>query len=172
MREEEIIASTLADIPGYGGKYRANPQGQIVRACKNGKARLMTQYPSHKKHVVKLSIGGKSKEIHAAAIILLTFRGPRPPGTIPYHKNGIKSDNWLHNLDYITPVELGKKTGRRSGSRSVLKVNASGQAVAAYYSAREAGRRNHMSYQTVMDRCNGLVKKPYALDGCNYVWED
>ena len=39
-------------------------------------------------------------------------------------------------------------------------------------SAREAAKANHMSYQTVLDRCNGKVKNPYALDGFTYRFED
>lgn len=38
--------------------------------------------------------------------------------------------------------------------------------------AREAAKANHMSYQTVLDRCNGKVKNPYALDGFTYRFED
>lgn len=164
--------STLEDIPGYRGKYRANPQGQIVRAYRNGKMKLMTQYRSKNKLMVKLTIDGKTKEIPAATVIILTFMGSCPDGMVAYHKNGIKSDNRLDNLGYIRLAELGKRTGRRSRSQSVIKVDMAGQAIAVYYSAREAARRNHMSYQTVMDRCNGRVKKPYALDGHNYIWED
>lgn len=172
MRREEIIATTLKDIPGYGGKYRANPQGQIVRVYGNGKMKLLTQFASHNKFMVKLTMNGKSKDIPAATIILLTFQGPCPDGMVPYHKNRVKSDNRLDNLGYIAQRELGLKTGHRSGSRSVFKVNPDGEAVEVYYSAREAARKNHMSYQTVMDRCNGRVKKPFALDGYTYVWED
>lgn len=172
MKCEEIIATTLRDIPGYAGKYRANPQGQIVRVYGSGKMKLLTQYASHNKFMVKLTIGGKSKEIPAATVILLTFRGACPEGMVPYHKNSVKSDNRLENLGYITKQELGSKTGHKSRSQSVFKVNPDGEAVEVYYSAREAARKNHMSYQTVMDRCNGRVKKPFALDGHTYVWED
>ena len=36
---------------------------------------------------------------------------------------------------------------------------------------REAARRNYMSYQTVIDRCNGKVKKSVAPDGYDYIWD-
>ena len=41
-----------------------------------------------------------------------------------------------------------------------------------YRDRKEAARANHMSYQTVLDRCNGKVKKPFALDGTTYVFDD
>ena len=38
-------------------------------------------------------------------------------------------------------------------------------------SARAAAKANHMSYQTVLDRCHGKVKKPFALDGYTYQFD-
>lgn len=172
MRREEIITSTLKDVPGYGGKYRANPQGQVVRVYGSGKMKLMGQYLRRNRFVVKLTAGGVSREIPAATAILLTFRGMCPAGMVPHHRNGIRSDNRLDNLEYIGRQELGRKTGHRSRSQPVLKVSENGEAVEAYRSAREAAKYNHMSYQAVMDRCNGKVEHPFALDGYSYVWED
>lgn len=170
--KEDIVISGLRDIPGYNGKYQANPIGQIIRLYGNGKMRLMRQYLHHNKFVVKLSVDGVQKEVPAATAILLTFRGPCLDGMVPHHKNLIKSDNRIDNLEYITRLNLGVKTGYRSRSQSVLKIKENGEVDEVYRSAREAARRNHMSYQTVMDRCNGKVKKPFALDGYTYMWED
>ena len=41
-----------------------------------------------------------------------------------------------------------------------------------YPSAREAAKKNHMSYQTVMDYCNGKRKGAFAPDGYAYAWEE
>ena len=53
----------------------------------------------------------------------------------------------------------------------VAKVTPAGEIVAVYQSARAAAKANHMSYQAVLDRCNGKVKKPYALDGHTYIFD-
>lgn len=169
---EEIIINTLKDIPGYGGKYKANPAGQIVRVYGSGKMKLMTQFLSHKKYVVKLTLDGVAKDIPAATVILLAFRGACPVGMVPYHKNRIKSDNRLDNLGYISHSCLGTMTGGRSRNKPVVKIDQSGEIVECYQSAREAGRKNNMSYQTVSDRCHGLIKRPFALDGHTYAYED
>ncbi len=63
-------------------------------------------------------------------------------------------------------------TGGKASRRPVAKVNAAGEIVAYYPSARKAAKANHMSYQTVLDRCNGKVKKPFALDGHTYRFDD
>lgn len=57
---------------------------------------------------------------------------------------------------------------KRSARRPVAKVDSSGNVITVYASAREAARANFMSYQAVLDRCNGKVQKPYALDGFTY----
>lgn len=80
VRNDGVIKCSLRDVPGYGGKYLANPTGQIVRAYKNGGMKLMVQYLTHNKFMVKLSRDGVSRTIPASAVILETFIGPCPAG--------------------------------------------------------------------------------------------
>ena len=63
-------------------------------------------------------------------------------------------------------------TGSISRRKTVAKINRSGEIIEVYPSARAAARDNFMSYQTVIDRCNGKVKSTFAPDGFAYVWED
>ena len=51
---------------------------------------------------------------------------------------------------------------------SVVKISLEGEIVDFYRSAREAGRKNHMSYQTILDRISGKAKSLYAPDGYVY----
>lgn len=176
-RPADEMPAVWKDIPGYEGKYQASTEGQIRRLYKNGKMRLMT--PFHHKMagsqrlVVKLSSDkGKGKMLTVIGVISRTFLGPCPEGCVPYHINGLQNDNAVRNIGYISKSELGKKTGASSKRRPVVKVNAAGEPVAFYSSAREAGRKNNMSFMTVISRCNGKVKKPFALDGHNYQWDD
>ena len=54
----------------------------------------------------------------------------------------------------------------------MLKIDRAGEVVDVYRSAREAAKANYMSYQAVLSRCKGKVKKEYALDGCTYRFEE
>ena len=102
-------------------------------------------------------------------LMQITFIGELPPGMVTYHKNGIITDDALNNIGIITRSELGKLTGRGNGCEtSVVKISEEGQIVDFYRSVREAGRKNHMSYQTILDRINGKVKSLYAPDGYVY----
>ena len=170
------MIETWKNIEGYGGKYQVDREGRVQRVYKSGKTRLMTPY--HKKMsgsqrlVVKLTIDGKAKEVILIQIVAKTFLGPAPQGYVPYHRNGCQSDNYVSNIAYISRKELGKKTGANSRKQSVAKISKDGEIIEFYSSARECARQNYMSYQTIIDRCNGKTKSAVAPDGFAYAWED
>ena len=169
------MRDTWTDIPGYGGKYQADRDGCIRRIYASGKTRQMTPY-RRKMHgnafFVKLTKDGKGKAENLAKIMALTFIGPRPSGHVPYHKNKCQTDNRADNIEYISTKELGRLTGMDSRRQPVAKIDKHGQIVCVYRSAREAARQNYMSYQTVIDRCNGKCKGAFAPDGYAYAWDD
>lgn len=164
------------DVPEYDGKYQLDTEGNVRRVFPSGKTRKMKPY--HKKMtgsqrmVVKLTKEGKSKEEILVQIMAKTFLGPIPDGCVPYHKNGCQSDNYIQNIGYISRKELGKLTGSSARRQPVAKIDSNGQIVEVYPSARECAKRNYMSYQTIMDRCNGKCKSAFAPDGYAYAWED
>jgi len=172
--------SDWKDIPSFDGKYQASIDGQVRRIYISGKTRLMTPYKKSSKTARKilrnrlfihLTIDGKSKEIAMLKIMVDTFLGEVPKSKVPYHKDGFVIHNELHNIGFICRKELGKMTGAESKRIPVTKIDRKGEQVAFYSSAREAARQNHMSYQTVLDRCNNKVKKPFELDGHNYQFD-
>lgn len=114
---------------------------------------------------------GKGRSVSVMGLMAETWLGGKRPGMVPYHKNGDLTDNWAGNIAFTSRRELGRKTGAKAGRIPVVKVTPEGEIVAAYSSAREAAKANHMSYQTVLDRCNGKVKKPFALNGHTYQFE-
>ncbi len=170
------MKETWRDIPGYGGKYQVDREGNVRRVYGSGKTRPITPYhrkmSGSQRMVVKLTRDGKPREEILMRIVALAFLGAPPEGYVPYHRNGCQSDNYLNNIAYIDRRELGRLTGASSRRRPVAKLDQDGEIVEVYSSAREAARRNYMSYQTVIDRCNGKVKGAFAPDGHAYVWDD
>lgn len=67
---------------------------------------------------------------------------------------------------------LGKKTGGRGTRKSVEMLDADGNVVELYASTRDAARANHLSHEAVRQRCLGMVKKPFALTGYTFRYED
>ncbi|WP_431090832.1 hypothetical protein [Paenibacillus sp. 8b26] len=158
-------------IPGYPN-YEINHRGDVRRLWKSSKPTPLI--PTLKKgiYVVRLTgPDGSRKEERIHKLMQRTFLSPPAQGQVVYHKNGNRLDNWINNLGYISRKELGKKTG--GGSRkAVMKLSCEKEVVEIYRSARCAARENFMSYQTIIDRCNGKVKSELAPDGFIYRWDD
>ena len=186
MAKLDPAATGWRDIPGYDGAYQISGEGQVRSWRWRGdqfmqEPKIPRQYMRKPRcggrrsarRYVKLTDGqGRGKEVAVIRLMVLTWFGGYPPGKVAYHKNGDLTDHCYTNIGFATPRELGRMTGGKSRRRSVAKVNAAGEVVAFYPSARKAAKANHMSYQTVLDRCNGKVKKPFALDGYTYRFDD
>jgi hypothetical protein len=159
-------------IDGYGGRYQVNPFGEVRRVCKHKIVRL-TAFNRRGGWFVKLSQNYRGKDHKVSHLVAAAFLPPKQPGQVLWHKNGVLSDNFAGNLQWISKRELGKRTALLADKRRVVaKVTRGGETIEFYPSARAAAKANHMSYQTVLDRCNGRVKKPFALDGYNYVFDE
>ena len=166
-------------ITGYGGVYEISDMGNVRSWRWRGQHRaerphLLTPFMRRRRNreqgpFVKLTDeNGAQKAVSVMGLMVQVWLGGKPPGKVPYHRNGDRKDNWVGNIAFASSRDLGKKTGASAARIPVVKVTPEGEIVAAYPSARAAARANHMSYQTVLDRCNGRVKKPFALDGHTY----
>lgn len=159
-------------IPGYP-KYEIDQFGNIRKLFKSRASLPITVRIKNDICIVRLTgPDGRRKEERVHKLMQRTFMRRPYPNEVLYHKNQNRQDNCLANLTYIDRQMLGRITGAKSRRRPVAKINCHGETVEVYSSAREAARRNHMSYQTVMDRCNGRVKNTFALDGYRYAWDD
>lgn len=165
------------DIPGYNGKYRVNRNGDIQRVFQSGLVRDMTPYRKQAKTFrnrlfVKLTINRKPKEVAVLKIMAETWHNNQDKNLVPYHKNGIVTDNHVDNIGFISRKELGKLTGHMASKRKcVIKISKDGEEVEIYRSARVAAKANNMSYQTILDHFHNRVKNPFALDGYTYQFE-
>lgn len=185
---EQINAPTVPcgdwrKIPGYGGAYEISFDGDVRswrwRGTQFSKSpRLLTSYMRKRGHrgrarFVKLTDeNGRAHEVKVIHLMVEVWLGGHRPGMVPYHKNGVLDDNCVNNIGFTTREALGKKTGAAGRRKPVAKVAPDGEILEVYSSARAAARANHMSYQTVLDRCNGRVQKPFALDGTTYIFDD
>lgn len=102
------------DVPGFEGLYLVSNYGKIKsypRKCWNGsgffilKERIMKVQDNGKGYLqIMLNPGGAPKLFYVHRLVLLAFIGP-PNGLETNHKNGIKKDNTLWNLEYVTPSQ-------------------------------------------------------------------
>ena len=94
----------IKDYPNYKVSNMGNVKhikGNILKPfdrCKNG-APLTRGYQTV--HLCSKEVKGFDNwTIHS--LVMLSFVGPRPPGMLINHKNGIRWDNRLDNLEYCT----------------------------------------------------------------------
>lgn len=170
MRIETVNPAAWYDIPGYDGKYQINYHGEIRRKLKKGWKML---HPYRKKANGRTAVKLNCEEQIVMKLMQITFIGDLPEGKVTYHKNGIITDDTLNNIGIITRQELGRLTGKQNGkSKVIVKISEDGEIVEYYKSAREAGRKNHMSYQTILRYISGKTKSLFAPDGYAYCLDD
>ena len=171
------------DIPGYEGKYQVSQDGEVRHIWRSGKVTLLQPFhygaqggKSRKSRTsivyVRLRKDGKAQTHKLIRLMADAFLGGVPNGMTAYHKDGHPQNNYLRNIGFTTAQELGRMTGRKASRKCVLKIAPNGEVVDIFPSAREAGRQENMSYQAIIDRCHGRVKKPFALNGYNYQYDD
>lgn len=103
--------------------YEASTAGRI-RSFYRGERRVLKTQPNKKGYLhIGLQINGRRHCEMVHSIIARTFIGPRPDGLEVNHKNTVKSDNSLSNLEYVTHQEninhyqaAGIKSGSFKGS--------------------------------------------------------
>ena len=173
------------DIPRYEGAYQISRDGQVRTWRWRGEQflkepKLLTQYlrkpkanrkRSARRFVKLTDATGRGKEVAVMRLMVDTWLGGYPDGMVAYHKNGDTRDDSLNNIGFISSRELGRKTGGKSKRIPVAKVDEAGEVVAVYTSARQAAKANHLSYQSVLDRCHGKIRNPFALDGHTYQFD-
>ena len=173
-----IMAEYWKNIPGFNGKYQVSRSGDIRRVYKSGKIRLLTPYKKNNRTARRrLFIGltdnnGIKREYTLMKIVALAFGKTPPDEMVLYHINGEVTDNRIDNIGFITRKDLGKITGADSNKKkAVFKVNAAGETIEVYRSARMAAKANHYSYQAVLDRCHGKIKNPFKWDDYTFQFE-
>lgn len=159
-------------IHGYKWLYRVSDEGEVQKQLKSGEWRTIKGYPYSGQWRVQMWLpDGSWKRVQVSKLVADAFLGGTPPGALRVHKNGIKQDNSLKNIVFMTRAKAAK-THRPGNSLPVMKVDRCGNVVAIYKSQSEAGRKNHISQQAIAKRCLGLIADPYRLDGFNYIYAD
>lgn len=95
-------------VPGLEGRYDVSSQGRVRswaawRKRPGPDPRILTQKVLPKRGYRFVDIGSRRRFVHR--LVLEAFVGPCPPGYQGAHLNGVRDDNRLENLRWVTPVE-------------------------------------------------------------------
>lgn len=97
------------DIADYEGRYSISLSGLVRRntAAQGAKVGRILKPQMHQQKYLRVNLykNGKMQYHKVHILVIKTFLGARPTGYQINHKNGIKTDNRIENLEYVTPRE-------------------------------------------------------------------
>lgn len=101
-------------VPGYEGLYEVSNAGEVRRIAgspKCHKTRVLSPAYHHGYLSVALSKNADVKSVGVHRLVAWAFIGPQENLWVN-HRNGIKSDNRVSNIEYLTPGENTKHAYR------------------------------------------------------------
>ncbi len=103
------IVEEWRSVPGYEGLYSASKTGKIRGERDNHqqpKQRILKPAKTKGGYLtVSLCKEQRKRTTRVHQVIMLTFIGRRAQNLTVNHKNGIKTDNRLENLEYMTQLQ-------------------------------------------------------------------
>lgn len=147
------------EIPGYNGRYLVSDTGEVL-SRKNGHSRILKQRISSKGYSrVNLCKDGKMKTFRVHQLVAMCFVIPGN-GCEINHKNEVKTDNRLENLEWCTRrynVRYGSRTERQKlmVSKPVIQISMTGLIIAQYPSESQAGREVGLNSSNIAACCSG-----------------
>lgn len=189
---ENKVIEVWKDVPGYP-LYKASSLGRVwvseretehKKGCnfrRVKKAMILNQYKSPSGYM-RLSIQRKQQFAHR--IIALAFL-PNP-NNYPFinHKNGIKSDNSVENLEWCTHEQnmkhasengliKGKKGEYSHFSKPVIELDIHGSPVREFCSAKEAADTLGVTHEVAFNILRGRFSElNRGAHGVNIIYKD
>ena len=167
------------DVVAKGDVYYVSNIGRVAYKRKDGCLYLFTQRLSPFGYIV---IGRRTVFVHR--LVATAFISDIPEGMVINHKNGIKTDNRVENLEIVTQKEnvihsievLGNKPLGFKGklgknhhlSKPVLCFNKDGSFVKKYNGISEAARETKLGVSNISSVCCG---RPHCKTCGGYIWK-
>jgi hypothetical protein len=112
-------------VPGYEGLYEVSDRGR-VKSCR--RRRLLALVVNKRGYVqCNLYKGGRVKNFLVHRLVVRAFIGPIRGGLQVNHKNTVKTDNRVENLELVT-AERNRQHAREKGLVKPLKGEANPRA--------------------------------------------
>ena len=167
---EQMNEEIWKDIEGYDGRYQVSNRGRI-KSLPHVQKNRYSKYTTKEKILAPrfdgdgyccaaLYTGGKREDRRVHRIVAETFI-PNPEGkAFINHKDGVKTNNSVENLEWCTAAENAQhafRTGLNRGyrgqenkiSRKICQLTLDGKFLRFWHGVREIKRELNISYQNV-----------------------
>ncbi len=108
MLPYDTTAEIWLPVVGYEGIYSVSNLGRVRRDGADSGAHvariLRTPIGGRGYPLVSLSLHSRRRTVNVHILVTDAFLGPRPAGWQVNHRNGIKTDGRLSNLEYVSPA--------------------------------------------------------------------
>lgn len=159
----------LRSIPGYEGLYLIDTSGNVLSCRKNRYLKPKRDKDGYKE--VVLYRNGSRKYYRVHRLVVITYI-PNPNGyPVVNHKNEVKDDNEVSNLEWCT-VKYNDNYGSRNHKMSqtkqtapVLQLDLSGNVIGEFRGVKEAMRITGVNRNCIREVIRGNRKSAGG-----YVW--
>lgn len=172
-------------VVGYEGIYSVSDAGRVRREIRASwghgnthPGKLLSLYPmgprgSKTYPQVKLLLNGKQTSTLVHRIVAAAFIGPCPNRHNVNHKNGVKTDNRIENLEYVTYSENARhahRTGLRHAAPSHGSAN--GMSKLTENQARDIWVRFQAGQesQEAIAKSHGVTQTCVSRIACGQTW--
>lgn len=134
------LDSSFKKIPGFSNDYRILPDGTVI-SFKYNKIRILKPIKRSNGYVsVALSEDKKSKSMYIHRLVAITFLKNKENKAMVNHINGIKDDNRLENLEWVTHTEnLHHLKGVRDMYNDMEKIRYDKDAKSFFFYTKHTG---------------------------------
>lgn len=155
-------------IKGFEGVYDVSDYGNVRRILKDGKTRpvkiIFRETGGKYSARVWLYNGENVRNVMIARLVWENFVGQIPKGMVVTHRNGLRMDNDLRNLELVTLSDHFKRFAGKYSRKPVIKLDRSGNVIKVYPSCTAAAKAEGYSRQNIYRRLTGIAKDSWDYD--------
>lgn len=159
---EQIIAEEWRPVPGHNGVYDVSSLGRFRRALDGPRLRAGKPIRTYlrKNGYFQINLSLPSPRVYLThRLVAAAFLGPRCKGMFVNHKNGVRGDNRIGNLEWVTRHENMQHAmnvlGVHHGENGTTAILTNKQAIEIYrlkntgITAETIGKKYGVSDKTV-----------------------